>query len=243
MSFAIVNSGAAHAIASNASSATTAAINTTGADLIVLIAGAFNSTLATPTDSVGITWTGLTQRNQTAGNPYGTNRVRMWYAYTGSTGWGTSSSHTFTLNNSGNSVISVIAFSGAKTSGDPFDQQNTGFNNESATVQTGSITPSVNACLIVCGETAGAFSNSTQTVDSSITSTDTIANSPLAAAQGWYEQPTAGAINPTWTHSNSGDVFLGAIASFLPSAGGGGPSFIAGQEYPILQAVKRSNYF
>lgn len=119
----------------NGNNVTTAAINTTGADLIV-IGGSFIHASVTPSDSKSNTWSALTEVSQsTAGGTY-TQRCRLWYCANPTT----DGSHTFTLTQNGTfPCIFVVAVSGAHAS--PFDDESTN-SHESAYTNTGAVVPS-----------------------------------------------------------------------------------------------------
>src|SRR5688572_5662429 len=93
-----------HAIGSAADSsdnATTTAVDTTGATLLVLACTWFNGTTVNPTvsDSKGNTWTGLTQQN----NETATS-IRIWYVNSATPTVG--SGHTFQID--GTEIYPVI---------------------------------------------------------------------------------------------------------------------------------------
>lgn len=220
MAFSVGN----HANARNAlgtgspGNVTCVGFDTTGADLIVLV-GTSTRAGITPTvsDSKGNT-PYTTVEGPFAGNAY--SWLYFFQAPTVGTG------HTFTFASDlgfTNLTMVVCAFSGSTSS--PLDQHtSTGgtFLNSKA---TGSITPSVDNCLVV---SAANVVNNHVTVSvsfgtiidhTSITQPANDADTYLA-----YEiQTTATARNETWTVDNTGNGYAGvAIASFKPAAGGGG---------------------
>ena len=135
-------------------SVTTSAINTTGANLIVISTTLQNGP-ASIRDSNNNTWTAL--------NRYGTAvGIQLFYCLNPMVG----SSHTFT-NGASNEYqsIAVGAFSGVATSS-AFDAQN-GVANRSSPIQTGSISPSQNGDLLVTA--IGNGSSRADSVDSSFT--------------------------------------------------------------------------
>ncbi len=201
---------------------TTSAINTTGADLIVLWLLSYNG-VARPTisDLVGgnsNTWTALTDRGNGS-----LTRGTFFYCVPTHVGSG----HTFTVGGSGNfSSIYVEAWSGCLTSG-PFDQQNGG-SNSGTTVQPGSVTPGSANELVVTGcgnyDVPGG-SPSPPSADSGFSVSDsflTTANS-MSGGMAYLVQTTATAENPTWTFAQAA-AQLAAIATFKPAGGGGGVS-------------------
>ena len=212
MGWSLVAAGKAVA----ASAPTTAALNTTGANLIVCVVEQYNgATKGTVTDSKGNTWTQLTGAGTSIAY------VDIWYCASPTVG----TSHTFTYSSGSNLFggIFVQAWSGAATS--PFDQQNALANSTSInTVQAGSITPTVNGELIVAG-----LCKTDNTTTSSINSGFTVSNeAPWASgvneggSDAYLVQTTAAAINPTWTVGGTVSFNLAAaIASFKVSTGGG----------------------
>lgn len=218
-----------NATASGANGGTTAGIDTSGATLLVARITAASGA-GTVTDSKSNTWVALTSANGS------TPDETIYYVANPTVG----SSHTFTVSGAASfSVIDALAFSGVATT-TPFDAENTaaggGFDNTNA--KPGSITPSENNELIVCGF---AFDTTqTMTIDSSMT---IVSQTPLAGglnyggAVAYKVQTTAAAINPLWGFSGTtaGGV---SIASFKAAAG---VAFIPRRSLPILQAIARSN--
>jgi hypothetical protein len=191
---------------------TTAAINTTGADLIVLIRSGVSGGGAI-SDSKGNTWTART--NQAHGSNGGGTRIYDCAAPSVGSG------HTFTV--AAGSVfggIYVLAFSGAHAS--PFDQQSTG-TGTGTTIQPGSVTPTEGNELVVFG--AGALE---ATIDISSVNVGTL-GSHAAGVDGvnygggiaHLIQTSASAVNPTITLSGSSGVTAN-IATYKSAAGGGG---------------------
>jgi hypothetical protein len=204
---------------------TTTAINTTGATLIVLATNQEFETFGAPTDSAGNTWTLIARQDNSA-----------WYYCLNPT---TSANHTFTIGNSlagiYRSSITVEAFSGSFTG---LDTQSSVYT--SGSYQPGAITPAHNGELVVSQlqcfvENVGAVA-----VDSGFTITDytPINSSPYAfafAGMAYYVQPTAAAINPTWSGLNNiGYRQMVAQAAFLVS--GGSPPSVAVQSVSVSPA-------
>lgn len=184
---------------------TTSAINTTGANLIVVaICTVNNLTGATVTDSKSNTWSS----SLTAVS--GGNLIQIFYLYSPTVGSG----HTFTFTTSGGPTtpsIAVAAFSGTLS---PFDQQ-MGATQTGAisTFQAGSITPTANNELIIAQ--ASNYSTSTVSINDGFTITDSV--SPLyntGNTLAYLVQTTAAAINPTWTYGTAQTYASAKIASF-----------------------------
>jgi len=121
---------------------TTGAINTIGANLLVMIVPC-NAGPTTVSDSAGNTWTGLTQRGTGTSDP----SIRIYYCYNPTT----STTHTFSsaLGTANYASMIVFAFSGAL--GSPFDQEAGTVVTSAHSVQPGSITPSGSGYLYVAG--------------------------------------------------------------------------------------------
>ena len=203
--------------ASGANTFTTSAIDTTGANLLVIFVSRYSVTSATLSDSKGNSWTKLS-------NASGTNIVGSFFYCTNPT---VGSGHTFTLTGTSiYAVIAVQAWSGANTVA-PFDAENIGTPGTGTSIATGSVSPSVNDELVV----AGLTTNSTDTFG--INSSFTISgqepftlNVNFGGAMAYLVQTTKGAVNPTWSWTNSANA-AAAIACFKPSSGAsGGPSFV-----------------
>lgn len=173
--------------------ATTTAMDTTNADLLVAWVQYYDGVGDFPgiTDSVGETWIPLTLRdgNSIAG--------RMFYCLN-PTG---NAAHTFSNNPAGTypaASLEVLAFSGPAV----FEAEAGGVEDTVATPQPGSLTPSVNDALII-----QALGGQTSFADppgltGGYTITDTVVgvggvNQPSSIA--YLIQAVAAATNPTWT--------------------------------------------
>lgn len=173
---------------------TTAAIDTSGANLIVASVNWFNGITIDGiiSDSKSNSWTPLTLR--TSGSQSG----RQHFVSSPSVGSG----HTFSF--TGTTIapaLCVSAWSGAAAS--PFDQES-GSAGVASSQQPGSITPSENNCLLTTDH--GTQTSTNSTVDGGFTRTDMIAFSSgvnESGAQAYLIQATAAAANPTWTDTGS----------------------------------------
>lgn len=203
------------AASSDSNNVTTSAINTTGANFMIIgIGHAVSTAVTTPTDSVGgNTWTALTGQDAP-----GNNGMVFYYAANPNTG----ASQTFTESPNNNfPSICVFAFSGVTTTS-PFDVQN-GSNTASnvTTKQPGSVTPSQNNEVIV---SAVSFGNATMSVDSGFTipgsgQINGISGHSYGTAMGYLIQTSASAVNPTWTVSvGSAQPLATVIATFKAPA-------------------------
>lgn len=202
-----------HATAAGLSTATTGAINTTGASLIVIGIARQASNADAISDSAGNTWTKLTESLAT-----GAVGTVMYYCAAPNT----SATHTFTLGSTNAGVICVAAFSGIQTV-TPFDQQNGGSNTTGSTLATGSVTPTQNGELLV---TMFGFNvaGTPVSINSGFTITDTTnfaSGVNYGGSLAYFIQTTAGAINPTWTRTGSSSQ-AARIATFIAAAAAAG---------------------
>lgn len=186
------------------SGGTSAAIDTTGATLLVAALSALSPGIS---DSKGNTWTPLS-----AVSPSQT--VQLFYVANPVVGTG----HTFTCSGSFVSMV-VRAYNGVATT-TPFDQQN-GSAASGTTVSPGSVTPSQDGELLVAA--CGILSPSAApTVDSGFTTpSNYVNNSPgvnFGVAFSEQVQTTATARNPTFT-GDSGSLDGCVIATFKATAG------------------------
>ncbi len=198
---------------------TSGSINTSGADLLIVMVGNYSGTQPTLSDSVGgnsNTWVPLTR--QDSGN---SSSALIYYAKNATVGSG----HTFTLTgNNSFASMEVQAWSGSDLTA-PFDVQN-GANESSnaTTLQPGSVTPSNNGSLIVAGLCLRGFGTpgDTATVNSGFTDLDQqtgVSSQCLGSALAYLVQGTAGAVNPTWTWTHGDDA--GAVIAVFKAAAGG----------------------
>lgn len=198
----VAHAGAASA---NSSTATTAGIDTTGANLLVAsIAFIDFGGSNVVTDSNGNTWTALTE----FGGSGASRAEKMFYCVNPTVGAG----HTFTGSAPFPSVC-VAAFSGADST--PFDQE----SGAVGSVQPGSITPAGDNELFVTG--IACTDAGTQTIDQGFSVTDSVGNGAnnIGCALAYLIQTTGAAQNPSWNPGSSGRT---AMATFKASAGGGG---------------------
>lgn len=172
---------------------TTDAIDTTGANLLI-IAISYDST-GTPTvsDSKGNSYTLIRTEEEGA-----YHKLSMYYSLNGTVG----ASHTFTV--SGANTFSSIAAQ-AYSQIVSLDQQN-GATADGASLQTGSVTPTENNELLVTAVGGGYAGLVPASINSSFTKDDeqefvTATSYGLAIAHLF--QTTASAINPTWTPNSS----------------------------------------
>lgn len=176
------------------SNVTTGAIDTTGANLLILAAGFYPAITGVPTitDSKGNTWTGLVAQDD------GQARVRLWYSTPTTVGAG----HTFTLAGSLTyPAIVVGAFGNAKPAS-PFDTQTgTAVPPGSTSFNSGALLPSLSNELIVSAIGLNQASG-TLAVDSGMSIVDQVngqGGSHDSIGMAYIVQTTATSINPMWS--------------------------------------------
>lgn len=215
MASLIANTGAGSAAGNTI---TTSAIDTTGANLLVLSVSDSNSVaIGTVSDSKGNTWTPRTAYSGA------TARTKLFYVASPTVGSG----HTFTYTVTGSfPTICVIAFAGAHAT--PYDTEN-GFAQTSSpggTINPGSITPSEDNCVLVSSLMA-LDNNAGSTIDSGFTISNTVnfaGGAHYEGAMAYIIQTTATAKNPTWSGIETGALAAATVASFKAAAAGGSPS-------------------
>lgn len=190
---------------------TTPGINTTGANLLVVVDAYFSASCVNPTvsDTIGgvasgNTWVGFTPSNS------GGNCLTIFYAKNANVG----ASHVFTTTGGGS--ITVEAFAGADPTA-PFDVSSSA-STGSSNANPGNITPSVNGEVVIIGSQAGGTGGGLSSPGYTITNTFFgVSGVSYGVGQGYQIQTTATAQNPTMTAS-SGAFNNVYIASFKPSA-------------------------
>lgn len=190
-------------VAATANYNVTSGINTTGANLIVIVC--FGNASTTPSDSNSNTWTGLTAQSGS------TVTCRIWYCYNPVVGSG----HTFTRAGSAFNGLAVAAFSGAASS--PFDAENgtSDFDGDGSTAP-GSVSPSVNNELVIAGIAFGGNTtysgiNSSYTTAASLNS---VSGVNYGGALAYLIQGTAASTNPSFTYTVGSTDVAACIASF-----------------------------
>lgn len=193
-------------------SVVTAAINTTGANLIVVKVSWYSGSTAngTLTDSKGNTWTALTRYNESV-LPMAT---RLFYASSPTT----DAAQTFTWTGASTFAnVEVQAWSGMSSS--PFDVENgaTNGNNANTTIQPGSITPSQSNCIFITGLGHENNSGGARSINSSFTISDSVAyvgGTTEGGAMAYKVSTSGTAENPTWNFTNSVTSSQADIACF-----------------------------
>lgn len=180
---------------------TSGAINTTGANFIVISLTEQTSGGYTISDNKSNTWHPLTARTAVAPSQ------QFFYAYNANVGSG----HTFTGTGGAFGCISVEAFSGVLVT-DPFDQQTgSGGALVASPYNSETLTAPENNCLYVLGWAQNA--DRVFSVDSDFTITDqvgTVGGTNFGGMIAYVVQGTAAAVSPTTTWT--GGTFSGNVS-------------------------------
>ena len=210
----------AHTALATETGGTTPAIDTTGADLLVVLVTQYSdSTPPSLSDSKGNTWTA---RPRYIGR---FTQVRLYYCRGGSVGAG----HTFSLSvgDSFYGTIEVAAFSGSVAS--PFEADV--FSNAGSlsvtSLATGSLTPSMSGSLLIAGIDPGDGTG--LSIDSGFAITDfkaPVSGQNQGGGLAYLIQGAAAPVNPTFSWTLAQDcvatlaVFQGALSSNDVNGGG-----------------------
>jgi hypothetical protein len=183
---------------------TTAAIDTTGADLIVALVGRGDGAQGQPsmTDNQGNSYAlAVSDITSPSGTP-----VWLFYVHTPVVRTG----HTFSSNTPYGPLL-VAAFKGSAAA--PLDQTNHAYNAATSSLQPGSITPTQANELLISGCVTGA---NVTGVDSGFTVTDNIgfvSSVSDGGALAYLIETAIAARNPTWSLVSSAQISA-LIASF-----------------------------
>ena len=200
----------AHAAAFAGATPTTSAIDTTDATLLVAVIGTV-VTLGTPpiTDSKLNTWQLLTI--------YGANSstnptLQIAYVFNPTVGAG----HTFTGSGIAGTTIEVAAFSGTNITSAVFEAgTDQGTTSNAHPIQPGSVTPATTGDLIISSyynhDSPGGGSGPA-IVDSGLTISDQGVTTFSISAMAYLITTGAGAVNPSWDATTTGDVFNASVA-------------------------------
>jgi hypothetical protein len=188
------------ALSGNQTDVTTAAIDTTGATLLVAVLTDFAET--TFSDSKSNTWTSLTKGTQFIS-------TRIVYCVPSSVGSG----HTFSASvASGFPSICVAAFSGAHAT--PVDQQNGSTGNGITSIQPGSVTPTEDNELVIVGVGLGNGNAAGIDMAGYTVPEEVYYNgNAFTCALAYNIQTSATATNPTWTWTGN-EQGVARIATF-----------------------------
>jgi len=189
---------------------TSTAVDTTGADLIVISASTYESLGGTISDNKSNTWTALTRYYR-----LNNGAVRLYYCVSPTVGTG----HTFTVSGTCYGSVSVAAFSGVKTS-DAFEVQS-GSNGAGTSANPGSITPANDGALLVFGNSLNSATGYLSSLSVGEVLQYLLAGGTwYGNAIGYYVQSTSAAIDPTFNFSASSEYAV-TVAAFNPESTGG----------------------
>lgn len=177
---------------------------TTSGTLLVAVLHYYSALGATPiSDSKGNTWTARTDYTSAAGY-----HIKVYYCVNPTVG----ASHTFS-STADYCSISLVGVTGNNAT--PYDTESGNNSTSASTLQPGSITPSVNGCLLVTGLTVG--NSSAGSIDSGFTlGPSTSVNAAIGSSFAYKIQSTAAAINPTWSNGAGASPMIVDIAAFKP---------------------------
>jgi hypothetical protein len=188
-----------------ATSGTTGELNTTGADFLVAVVSTFNSSTSFG-DSKSNTWTAISE----SANEWIT--VKVYYSVPSSVGTG----HTFSNTGGLFQSVWVGAFSGV-TATTPLDGSASA-TGSGTSGNPGSLTPSVDGCLLIVGVDNNTSGPQSGTVSGYTATNIDNAGVNMSLLVGYLVQSTAGASNPSisWVSSCSWSAIH---AAFKPAGG------------------------
>jgi hypothetical protein len=191
---------------------TTPAMNTTGANFLVVVVADDQAVPMTLTDSKANTWTGLTSRVENF------CQVQIFYATNPTVGSG----HTFTATSTvAYPALAVLAFSGVATTS-PFDVEtgNTAFAFTTF-LACGPLTPTAANEVLVGGINQSASSVTSISASAPFTTVDALPSTPAAygVASAYEIQTTATTRDLTWSWTGNSSSAVVAIAAFKALAG------------------------
>lgn len=195
---------------------TSAAIDTSGANLLVAVACYNHGATITFSDSKSNTWNKLTNQDTS-----GASAVIYW-----STPTSVGSGHTFTVaGTSSFSTFAVGAFSSALASS-PFDVQTGGFTSSTVTQATGNVTPTVTNEILIAGLGWNGASSPLPTVSNGFTvldNADFLTSKNFGVSLAYKIQTSIVTEGTTFTKQAPANNMAAVIASFKAAVGGGSP--------------------
>lgn len=190
----------AHTGVSEGSYMTTPSIDTTGADLLVVVGAVYlMRPVPLPSDNKGNSWV------EGISNLGGNSGIGLAYCRGGIVGLG----HTF--NWTGDyGAVQVLAFKGSVS--DTADKSSGASIFNAAVIRPGEIIPSVDNSLIVTG---CSHNDQIHSIDSDFIITDLFpAGAQMAGAAAYLVQAAAAAVNPGWAITSSGYSADAVVMSF-----------------------------
>lgn len=195
---------------------TSPGIDSSGANLLIAPNAISEASYGTTSDNKSNPYTNLTKYG--GGSPYHTYQTYCEEADIAAVGSGHTASNSFAA-----ARVGLIAVTGADPT--PFDNESGADSNSVTSIQPGSITPSVDGCLLV--STLQAASAGAITAPAGWT---VVGNDSGLGAIAYLIQGTAAAVNPTWTTASAGWL-AASMSVWKPAAGGGGSSNGAARHY------------
>lgn len=201
-------------------SVTSDAVDSSGCEFLIVSVSWYPAVTANPTfsDSKGNSWTALTSVGGGTGVAH-----RHWVCYA-PTSVGTG--HTFTLSGTDTYAgLQAMGFAGAAVS--PVNGANTNSGTTVSTLTTGSVTPSVNECLLVASVGHGDNASGARSINSSFTigaTNNFSGGNGYGGSIAYLIQTTSAAANPTWDITGAATEVRAALSAFELSSGGGSSS-------------------
>lgn len=198
----------------SSTTATTSAVDTTGANYIAIAYSWFGGGTPTVFDNKGNSPTATTKYSNASG---GNIQVAYFEAPTVGSG------HTFTIASGGSAIYPAIcmqALDGVASSA--LDQQN-GAITDGSSINTGSVTPTDPNEVLLTALIKGL--SGTNSIDSGFTISnqiDYVGAGNMGCSLAYKIQTTAGAENPQWSWSGTDTYCAATILTFKAAAGGGG---------------------
>lgn len=191
---------------------TSGSFDSTGCDFLEIEFSAYDS-LPTITDSKSNTWVTL--------NSYAVaGDVRCHGVYATNVAGKVGTGHTITVTGVGMWQSAIITgWSGAHVTA-PLDLQNGATTSSATFIDTGSVTPSQNDCLLISGWAIDG-TPTTPALDNGFTLVAYLVNAPganMPVAVAYKIQTTAAAVNPRWTGVTAACASAASLRSFKKSA-------------------------
>jgi hypothetical protein len=202
-------------------------IDTTGASLLVAVLNLNNNydpSSAAITDKLAGTPTSNNWHHLTSQIVPTLSTTVIWYAYDSGAGapLQVGANHTFIgtyASNPGAYSIAVAAYSGTLASGDPYDGNQNGAQNTAAnpSLSTGSITPSVDGCLIISGMAARSQASPYTSTLATLDRTGTwVSATYTGIGMAHSIQTGKTAVSSTWSWTSGIGQMAVTIAAFKP---------------------------
>lgn len=199
-------------------------VDTTGADLIVVVASLAGATLS---DSKSNSWTSLTAQTNSD------KSARIWYCVSPTVGTG----HYFAT--TGYSGITVLAFSGVNTSS-AYDDEDGANQSGGSPIAAGTIAPSQEMELIIAGLAIGGSSGTTSSTASFTQGAYVEPGANVYGTAAFYKIKGSGdtsSESPSLSWSNGATGAAAVMAAFKAAGASGGPAAPADPTDPTTTSV------